>query len=369
MAQPTPQKKMSDQSRTVLYIVGAILSVGLAIWSLSGLFSRNQEQVDRAIASEAAQKERAAAEAVRKKRELDEFNAKTPVVARPIRLFHEFIAAIARDNKTEINKLSDFGLDKYDLLMTPERVKLFAEAYSMKKYTVLDAETKMDSEKAFMAATIKNQRNMDVEEIGFYMERRPGGAENWKVVEVENRWFASSGHTPESMRVILGADRTKAAKPLTSESSFQVAPEADPAPQAWLATTTDDQKKLISEQMKILLNDDHPAKASKASQVLVNFGKDAIPALLTELAKYDVRKDDDNRHANAIDRTLAVMTDREMGYDAIGLESSVAVPGALTPAQARVRAVRRWFGWWGAQKDKPLVKRTQAADAEDPKKR
>jgi cell division septation protein DedD len=359
---------MSDQNRTVLYIVGAIASIGLAIWSLSGLFTRNQEHVDRAVASEVARKEREANELARKKRELDEFNARTPVVARPIRLFHEFLAAIARDNKAEINKLSDFGLDKYDLLMTPERVKLYGEAYGMKKYAVLDKETKLEPEKAFMAATIKNQRNMDVEEIGIYMEHRPGGAENWKVVEIETRYFAASGHTPESARVILGADRTKVAKPLTSESSFQVAPEADPAPQEWLATTTPDQKKQITEQIKILLNDEHPAQASKASQVLVNFGKDAIPALLSEFVKYDVRKDDDNRKANAIDRTLAVMTDREMGYDAIGLESSKPEPGALTPAQARVRAVRRWFGWWGTHKDKPLVKRTQSSDAEEPKK-
>lgn len=57
--------------------------------------------------------------------------------------------------------------------------------------------------------------------------------------------------------------------------------------------------------------------------------------------------------ANRIDRTLAVIADREMGYDAVGLEGAV-VDGALPPAQARIRAVRRWFGWWGERTDRAL---------------
>ena len=361
---PLPTKK-DESLKNVLYIGGAIVSVAIAVWALSNLFTRSDLQVERAQQQEKERLERDAAEVARKKREYEAFATKTPLAARPIRLFHEFVAAIARESKADINKLSDFGLDKYDLLMTPERIKLFADCYGNKRYKV--TEEKLGDEKAVMAALFKSPMGMEVEEVAFLMERRPGGPENWKVVEIENRWFASSGNMPEKARVVLGADRTAVAAPLLTESSFQVAPEADPAPQEWLAETTAAVRTEVSAQIKILLNDEFPAKAGKAAQALINIGKDAVPALLTELAKYDVRKDADNMKANAIDRTLAAMTDREMGYDAIGLEGSVPSASSLTPAQARVRALRRWFGWWGEHKGKPLEKRGAVKEIDDPR--
>lgn len=363
----TKPGKMDESTKKFLYIAGAVLSVGLAIFALNGLFTRNTMQVERAEQDEIKRHEREAKDAARKKAEYDAMVARTPLAPRPIRLFHEFVAAVARDNKAEINKLSDFGLDKYDLLMTEERIKRFSDCYANKRYKV--SEEKLGDDKAVMAAVFKNQKGMDVEEMAFVMEHRPGGPENWKVVEIENRWYAASGNMPEKARVVLGADRTAVAAPILNESSFQVAPEADPTPQEWLAETDAARRTEITKQMKILLDDEHPAQSGKAAQELINIGKDAIPALLTELAKYDVRKDEDNKKANAIDRTLAAMTDREMGYDAIGLEGSTPPASGLTPAQARVRAVRRWFGWWGEHKSKPLEKRRTTTEVEDPRNR
>jgi hypothetical protein len=47
------------------------------------------------------------------------------------------------------------------------------------------------------------------------------------------------------------------------------------------------------------------------------------------------------------------MTDLEMGYDPGSFQTS----GALPPAQGRMRAIRRWFGWWNKNKDLPLPQR------------
>ncbi|MSR74347.1 MAG: hypothetical protein EXS14_02600, partial [Planctomycetes bacterium] len=101
MANKPPPTKKDDSTKTVLYIAGAILSVGLALWTLSSLFSRNEAQVEQAQQEEVERKARDAAEVARKKREYEAFVAKTPLAPRPIRLFHEFVAAIALDNKAE----------------------------------------------------------------------------------------------------------------------------------------------------------------------------------------------------------------------------------------------------------------------------
>ncbi len=277
---------------------------------------------------------------------------------RPVRLFHEYVKAVMLGDRTAVEKLSELSLRQIDILVTEERKEILEKSVPGRLFTL--TEEKIDGEKAVFAAVFKNPRGLEVMGLRLTMAQR-GGAESWKVTAVEDQWYAESGKVPEFRFVALGGDRKDAQRPLDESSSFHSLPEADPQPLDWLPGTSEEMRTAIEAHMRDILDFEHPAKLSKASRALAGLGKDAIPRILTEIAKYDVRNEEDNRRVNALERTLAAMTDLEFGYDAVGLEGGV---GPITPAQARVRAIRRWFGWWLANKDKPLPKREAAPDAE-----
>jgi hypothetical protein len=274
---------------------------------------------------------------------------------RPIRLFDEYVKAIHRSDRKSILAVSEVDETKIDLLLTEERVKIVTEALQSKN--VRPTQQAIADGKADMAAIFPNGKGFDVMELRLLMRQR-GGADDWVVTRIEDRWFAASGKMPESRTVELGADRKDVAAPFKEVSTFGNVPEADPRHLDWLPGTAETQKAEIERHMRDLFDVQHPAKLSGASQALVTIGKPAIPRLLTELATLDVRKDEDILRGNAIDRTLAALTDLEMGYDPASFQSM----GAMPPAQQRQRAVRRWFGWWERNKDRPLPLRNQPED-------
>jgi hypothetical protein len=275
-----------------------------------------------------------------------------PLAARPIRLFHEYVRAIHGGDRKAILAVSEMDEAKVDLLLTEERSKIITEALQSKRWQM--TQETITGDKANFAAKFQNGKGFDVMELRLLMRQR-SSAEDWVVTGVEDRWFAASGKMPESRTVALGADRSVAANPFKEVSSFGTMPEAEPAVLDWLPGTPESQKAEIERHIRDLFDEKNPAKLSTASSALVTIGKPAIPKLLSEFVGLDNRKEDDVKKGNAIDRTLAAMTDLEMGYDPATFQSA----GALPPAQGRLRAVRRWFGWWNKNKDQPLPRRNQ----------
>jgi hypothetical protein len=277
----------------------------------------------------------------------------TPVALapRPIRLYEEYIKAIQRNDRKVVLKYSEVDEAKMDLLMTEERVKILTEALTAKRWRYTDKV--IEGDKANMAAIFQNGKGFDVMELRLVMRLR-GGAEDWVVTRIEDRWFATSGKMPESRTIELGGDRTVAAAPLKIENTFSSMPEAEPKVLDWLPGTGEAQKAEIERHIRDLFDEKNPAKLSNASQSLTTIGKPAIPKILSEFVGLDIAKNEaDIKKGNALDRTLAVMTDLEMGYDPATFQSA----GALPPAAGRLRALRRWFGWWEKNKDHPLTRR------------
>jgi hypothetical protein len=334
------KREQSQQTKIVLGVIGAgVVLIGILVFTMKE--DRGFKTTEEPVVEE-RQPER---------RPLKEVT----LAPRPLRLYHEYVKAIAANDRRTVENLSVLEPSVVDQIMDADRVEMIARAYPQRMYREEEGDVKIEGQKARIVKTFQNKVGLDAEGIALTMEQQGANTENWKVTKFENRYYAASNKTPESTFVAIGENRALAAAPIKHESSFRVAPEADPAPQDWLPETTEEQKKTIGDLMTQLMDESHPARTTAASQELINIGKPAIPALLTQLAKYDVRMEDGNRQANVIDRTLAAMTQLEMGYDAVGLAGAA---GALPPALARVRAVRRWFGWWGESgKTKPLKKK------------
>jgi hypothetical protein len=278
----------------------------------------------------------------------------TPValLPRPIRLFEEYVRAIQANDKKLIARYSELDESKLELLMTEERIKILTDSLTSKRWKYSEKPEKFDTGTTRIAAVYMNNRGFELMELALSMRQR-GGPEDWLVTKVEDRWFASSGKTPESRVVELGANRAVAAAPLKDPATFNKMPESEPKQLDWIPGTTQEQKNEIERYIADLFDEKHPAKLSKASTALATIGKPAIPPLLNLFIGLDLRKDDDIKRGNSVDRTLAALTDVEMGFDPANFQSA----GAIPPAEGRMRAIRRWFGWWDRNKDLPITRR------------
>jgi hypothetical protein len=274
------------------------------------------------------------------------------MLPRPVLLFEEYVRAVQASNKPIIKRYSELDEAKIDLLVTEERIKILTDSLTSKrwKYT----EQKIEGGTARIAAQYMNNRGFEMMTLALEMRQR-GGPDDWLVTKVLDQWYSSSGHVPESRPVELGADRSIAAAPIKDPTTFNKIPEGEPKQLDWLPGTSDADKAAISGHIRDLFDDKHPAKLSKASTALATIGKPAIPMLLNEFVGLDLRKDDDIKRGNSVDRTLAALTDMEMGFDPANFQSA----GAIPPAEGRMRAIRRWFGWWDRNKDLPITRRNQ----------
>ena len=218
------------------------------------------------------------------------------------------------NDKKLIARYSELDESKLELLMTEERIKILTDSLTSRRWKYNEKPEKFDTGTTRISATYMNSRGFELMELALTMRQR-GGPEDWLVTKVEDRWFASSGKTPESRVVELGANRAVAAAPLKDPATFNKMPESEPKQLDWIPGTTQEQKNEIERHIKDLFDEKHPAKLSKASTALATIGKPAIPRLLNQFIGLDLRKDDDIKRGNSVDRTLAALTDVEMGFD------------------------------------------------------
>ncbi len=272
---------------------------------------------------------------------------------KPKRLFYQFFEAVGANDRKTVVKCCEITEDKIDLILTEERVAIMKLAREGQKFAIEKEEIKDDT--ATYQVMFQNVKGLDVMELLLTMKKK-GGPEDWQITDFQDKWMAASGHVAENKFVALGADRKFAIAPKVERDSFKKIPEGEPTTLDWFPETTDAQKSDIEKHLKALEDENNPARATAASQALIQMGKLPIPRLLTELGKLDPKKEDDNKRANTIDRTLAALTDQEMGYNVS--EMSELIP----PLEARRRAIRRWFGWWKLHSADPLPKRNAPAD-------
>jgi hypothetical protein len=345
---PQPKRPQGDQTAKTWTIIG----FGTVIVLVAGFFALNVLMTEDRGGEKLVDKPFVAPETVRKPVVDD---TPVPLLPKPVRLFEDVVKAIHRNDRKAILAVSEVEEPKIDLLLTPERVKIVTESLQTKKWDI--TEQSIESGKAELAAMFKNGRGYEIMGLKLFMRQR-GGAEDWVITRIEDQWYATSGKMPENRFVELGADRSVAAAPIKEAKTFGSIPEAEPKELDWLPGTPEAQKVEIQGHIKALFDQQNPARFTEASQALTTIGKPAIPKLLSEFVNLDVRKEDDVIRGNTIDRTLAAMTDQEFGYDPATFQST----GALPPAMGRMRAIRRWFGWWEKNKEHPLPRRNQAEE-------
>jgi hypothetical protein len=136
----------------------------------------------------------------------------TPValLPRPIRLFEEYIRAVQANDKKLIMRYSEIEESKIDLLLTEERMKILTDSLTAGRergWKYSEKPEKFDTGTTRISAIYMNSRGFEMMELALSMRQR-GGPEDWLVTKIEDRWFASSGKTPES-RVVELRSRTR----------------------------------------------------------------------------------------------------------------------------------------------------------------
>jgi hypothetical protein len=330
----TGTAKQTD-TKTVKIVIGCLVMVAAALWLITALLERKDIPApppDAPVPEEkpGPKKQRPA----------------IGLAPRPVRLLYELIDALAKKDRTEVARYLELSPKLVDELVTQERADIVNRA---KQANAIDvAEPKIEGDTALMVASFMNPQRVKVMDLAFYMAKR-GGDEDWKVTKVEDQWYLASGKQAESRRVALGEDRKGAEQVIKQESNFESMTEVDPKKLDWLPGTTAEQKAGIEAKIKLLLDIDKQMESQASVQALVDYGKPAIPPLLNEFVGLDVRHDEDVRRGYLIDKVLTRMARMVVGYSA-GSTGTAGVP----PAQIRVRAIRRWFGWWHDNKNLPL---------------
>jgi hypothetical protein len=348
----TPQQKAKAESDQKMK-QWAIIGFGTVILLIGGFFALDalmtEDRGGRSLVHEIVES--------KPTRKIYVDNQPVALYPRPQRLFDEYVKAVMNKDKSLVMRYSEFDEAKVDVLLNEEHTKVLTDAMQSNPKRLKFGEQKIEGGTARIGAVFQNSRGFDLMGLVLVM-RQKGGPEDWLVTKVLTQWYSPSGKVPESQPVEIGADRAFAASPLKDPSTFNKVPEAEPKTLEWLPGTSEADKAAILGYIRDLFDEQHPAKLSKASTALATIGKPAIPMLLNEFIGLDLRKEDDIKRGNSVDRTLAALTDVEMGFDPAQFQST----GAIPPAEGRMRAIRRWFGWWDRNKDLPITRRNQPVE-------
>ncbi len=125
-------------------------------------------------------------------------------------------------------------------------------------------------------------------------------------------------------------------------------PEADPKLVDWPEGMSAATKSKIESQVADLIQDDDFRRAREAKDLLMERGKPAIPGLLRALSKLDFEEDKDEvAQAWQIIQTLREITGLNFNFRPMMTRLALGM-GGMTRAtpEERLKAVRRWFGWW-----------------------
>ncbi len=129
-------------------------------------------------------------------------------------------------------------------------------------------------------------------------------------------------------------------------------PEADPSQVEWPEGMGQGTKSQIESQVAALIQDDDFRKADQAKFALMDRGKAAIPGLLRAMSQLDFEEDkSDVAKSFQIIQTLREITGMNFNFRPMMTKQGLGM-GGMTRAtpEERVKAVRRWYGWWEVNK-------------------
>ncbi len=172
----------------------------------------------------------------------------------------------------------------------------------------------------------------------------------WKIVGLAHEQYGKvkNGLKVRSKQKDFGAEVVKPKKKKRKKRGPKGPPEADPAPVPWLADTPAETRAKVQSLIGKILDLSHPREGDQARRELVELEKAAIPGILTALAPFNHKDNqDDISKAWLLVQVLREITFKEFGYGP-GTTSLGMGRGGMVRAtpEERVRAIRRWFGWW-----------------------
>jgi hypothetical protein len=194
--------------------------------------------------------------------------------------------------------------------------------------------------------------------------------EAWGIYRVDSLWHQSTLKVPKADRravdSIEGRLRERERREAASRPRGPV--EADAATVPELPGTGPAQVEAIQKAIATLLD---PAARGpdyhNARDQLVHLGKTAIPALLNLLVgKNHIDGEEDIKTSFVVIQVLDEITGQgTFGYGPTPARTS-GVGITTATGEERVRAVRRWFGWWSRNKD-TFTKRAPPPEEEPPR--
>ncbi len=142
-------------------------------------------------------------------------------------------------------------------------------------------------------------------------------------------------------------------------------PEEKPSLVDWPKGMSDATKSKMESQVATLTQTDNFRSANDAKFAMIDRGKAAIPALLRSLSQLDFEEDNaEIAKAFQIIQTLREITGLNFNFQPAQTRQGFGAGGMTrsTPEE-RLKAVRRWFGWWKVNKSS-WTKKIEAKDPE-----
>lgn len=308
----------------------------------------------------------------------------------PIWLSEQFLIALAKDDDVEFEKLVHWKTlfsrldaknnrdpkERYEFLeeadqrvlrdkfitkvMEPDFAEIVADKllpYILDKSATWES-ARIEADYGNVVWTIKDPRDRKILEIivktelvpGFDAARDVNNKEAWTIVDVQYQAWSRTEegvrkrHVPKSMADGFYKKKKKKKKKRT----WTGPPEADPALVQWPESTVQSDRSDIDKLCNKTLDQRNPRDSDLARNQLMEKGRIVIPGILNALVPLD-HTEDRNQIMGAwqLVQILREITGKSFGYAPLSSGMGFG-QGGMTRAtpEERVKAIRRWFGWW-----------------------
>ena len=211
-------------------------------------------------------------------------------------------------------------------------------------------------ESAELRYNLKDESGEDMLDLILKLGVREGGsylsAGDWVVTQIMDRWYHPNLRNPKADKrpVDAGIGRFKRQEFRAMRAAAKGPPEAEPSPQGPVPGTDPQVVAKIESAISSFLDPGTSVrKLGEYREVIVGHGKASIPLLLNALMGFSHKAGDGQNtiFANMACEVLREITGRGFGY-APGMARGGLGTGSLGTAtdEERLKAVRRWFGWW-----------------------